>query len=164
MSPFFRESKSGSYSPYEDPRYCRRKFLFMTLRSKAFINLIALILLLYVGSFIVLATFGGYTLLPSGKYRPVAGLANADTWVWQPRYGTFHFYLNAAGKEGIIATNLGYLYSPLILATQKILKPPVSMIVENGSSYLIPIEQMHPDFKKLWLGDSNIKAPLFHPR
>ncbi len=106
---------------------------------------------LYLLTFTLNAFFGGYTLLPSGKYRPLTGLAQGDTWVWQPRYGTFHFYLAATGKRSTIADPLGYFYAPAILLVQRWVKPSASTGMAEGKPYYQPPpEQIHPVIQKMF--------------
>ncbi len=52
----------------------------MNLR-KLIILTFGLGLFLYLVSFAFLTASGGYTLMPSGTFRPLNGLAIADTWV-----------------------------------------------------------------------------------
>lgn len=116
-----------------------------------FLMAVAGLVLLYLATFGLNAFFGGYTLLPSGKYRPLSGLALGDTWVWQPRYGTFHFFLAATGKRSTIADPPGYFYAPAILLVQRWVKPSASTgMAEGGPSYQPPPEQIHPVLQALF--------------
>lgn len=111
--------------------------------------------LLYVISFGVLAKFGGYRLLPSGNYRPLMGLMEPDTWIWQPAYGTFFSYTTASGNNSIMADKMGYLYAPFILATQSLMRPPHAiqeLSAEGyleGKAFIPPLEELHPYWRKL---------------
>jgi hypothetical protein len=77
---------------------------------------------LYLASFVVFALFGGYMMLPSGYFRPFT-LASADTFVWQPRFGTFYRFHTAMDEDEFQADRIGYLYAPLTVLLQHSIRP-----------------------------------------
>lgn len=111
---------------------------------------LGLLALAYVVTFAINAIYGGYLLMPSGNYRPIANLAQANTWVWQPGYGTFHLFRTASGPKGVIADIPGYIYSPLILLLQNLLKPSALAYSEGMPFYRPPLEQIHPTYRMIF--------------
>ncbi len=103
-----------------------------TKRGKFICIALTLLSVIYLVSFAALAYFGGYMTLASGQFRPF-GFASADTWVWQPRYGTFYPFHHAGGQDAHMADAIGYFYSPLICATQHSIRPSMPFIHADGS-------------------------------
>ena len=90
-------------------------------------------LVLYVGSFAVLASCGGYLPLASGHFRPFQ-LAAGDRWIWQPRYGLFYSFRDAFGEDTHMADRLGYFYAPLICIHRWLFRPTIPFVNGDGSS------------------------------
>jgi len=126
-----RSSRAAHF--HRSPSSVRRRSRSMNLKHRRlFFVGIAVLATIYIGSFAVLAFFGGYMALPSGRFRPF-GLASPDTLIWQPRYGMFYAYRDAGGDRSHVADALGYVYSPLICITQLFIRPSIRFLLGDGS-------------------------------
>lgn len=121
----------------------------MRPRKRLFLISISGLIALYTATFIGNALSGGYLLMPSGNFRPLVGLAQPDTWVWQPKYGIFHLYRNALGERDVIADGIGRFYAPLILLTQSLLKPSKPCDQGDNPPYAPPVDQLHPIYQEM---------------
>lgn len=84
-------------------------------RSRKFIVLLGLGLVLYVGVYAVLTLFGEYRGDTSGRRRLFSGLAVADSDHWQPHGTYLRVAVDDSGKRSVDGNVLGYAYAPLIL-------------------------------------------------
>jgi 4-amino-4-deoxy-L-arabinose transferase-like glycosyltransferase len=99
-------------------------------KPRKLLLLLGAFLVLYVASFAVLASRGGYLPVASGSFRPryLGYLASADTWIWQPRYGNFYPFRNASGQEIRMADSIGCFYTLLICVHQRIFRPSIPFL------------------------------------
>jgi hypothetical protein len=119
-----------------------------TKRAKLLCIALTSLAVSYFISFAVLAYFGGYMTVASGQFRPFR-LASGDTWVWQPRYGTFYRYRDPSGRDTHMADTVGYIYSPLICVIQHTARPSMRFVHADGSAAIpyprIPTRsELHP--------------------
>lgn len=74
---------------------------------------------------------GGRVITRSGWTRMVTAVA--DTYEWQPRYGSCQRFLSITGDSSLHADTLGYFYAPLILLDQKFIHRSIPIFSDNGS-------------------------------
>jgi hypothetical protein len=92
---------------------------------------IAVFLVLYVGSYVVLSATGGWVVSESGELRMF--LAVSDIFEWQPRYGSCERFRWSGGDYGLRADALGYFYAPLILFDQHFIHRTIRFLQLDGS-------------------------------
>ena len=84
-------------------------------RRRKYFALAAIMLVLYISSYVALSAFGQYRITMSGKWRPWGGLAALDVYKWAPAGIECERYRNVAGKNVFRRLNfLGALYGPLV--------------------------------------------------
>jgi hypothetical protein len=74
----------------------------------------AVLAVLYVGSYVVLAVRGGYYWSQSGKTRYVSGMSASDVEIWQPDVAWWEPFRDIHGNDTSRGNLLGFVYSPLI--------------------------------------------------
>lgn len=85
----------------------------------------------YIASYAILSTRGGYVFTQSGKIR--IGISLDDEWIWMPRYGWAQSYQWPDGRNTVRVSGLsGWLYLPLILADQSWVHPTQRFITPEG--------------------------------
>ena len=95
----------------------------------------------YFLSFGILAHYGGYIMVPSGRTITPAGYAINDTMLWQPRFGT---YIRGRIHEDDL---LGCFYSPLIRLHQHFIRPTIFLTEPDSKgrqSRLPSRAELHP--------------------
>ncbi|HEX2749901.1 MAG TPA: hypothetical protein VHM91_17970 [Verrucomicrobiales bacterium] len=81
--------------------------------------------------------------------------AVADTYEWQPRYGSCQNFLSITGETSLRADALGYFYAPLILLDQRFIHRSIPFI-RDGSFIepfpAPPFKDFHPLRANRWQG------------
>jgi len=73
------------------------------------------LLLLYVGSYAFLSSFGSYVLTQSGKLRwNITGLSVSDMYEWRPLMVRYHRFKSIDGAYETRANAIGRFYRPLL--------------------------------------------------
>ena len=101
-------------------------------RSRIFIRIVIIVIVVYLISYSLLSVTGGYVALPSGRIRLSYGLSISDVLVWQPRFGEGHWMINANGRTGWIGDFLGWIYYPMMMLDQRAFHPTVPFRTEDG--------------------------------
>ena len=88
--------------------------------KKRWLWVLAIMLIVYVGSYCVLSHFGAYCIGKSGKVRlSLTGSAWFDTVYWQPKFVWGQLFYTIRGKWTYHGNVLGSLYAPLLILDQK---------------------------------------------
>lgn len=91
--------------------------------------LFALILLLYVGTYIALSFTGGYRVASTGNARiPLLSVSIPDSQQWQPKYLELEVMKTGSGSWTTNGNLGGYIFSPLILIDRKLWHPNKELI------------------------------------
>jgi hypothetical protein len=104
---------------------------------------------LYVLSYATLSSFGGYRLVESGKFRPITWMADADVFVWQPRFGMCYPFLSVTGEHTHRMDLTGRIYFPMVCLDQHFIHPsrPYMTVSADGKMTSHPFPKfalMHP--------------------
>jgi len=120
-----------------------------TMKTKRIIGIaIAIFVALYVGSYAILSTNGGFVFTQSGKIR--LGISLDDQWIWMPRYGWGQKYQWPNGRNTVrVFDAAGWIYLPLILADQAWIHPTQRFITDDGKW----IDGFTPPARTLWHHD-----------
>lgn len=78
-----------------------------------------ILLLIYVGSYVCLSSYGGYYFCQTGSLRYSSGLSVSDVSMWQPRFLYWQRLQNVSGESTSQGTVLGYYYCPLIMIDRR---------------------------------------------
>jgi hypothetical protein len=79
----------------------------------------AIVIALYVGSYLPLSATGDWYYSQTGDHRYGFGLAMSDIIRWQPRWASWEPFRDVEGHRTSRGNPLGYLYSPLIRLDRK---------------------------------------------
>jgi hypothetical protein len=113
------------------------------------------LLVLYVGSYILNSLAGGWMVNESGKCRPFA-LAICDQYIWMPRYGFCQKFRDVDGRDSIRAWGLGYVYCPLMLIDQAFVHRTIRYMNEDMTFVeplpVPPMEDYHPTRQNRFAG------------
>ena len=119
------EGSAPSKRPSAGPAGKRRKWL-------GWIGCAAVLLIIYIGTYIVLTLGGGMLLEESGAVRDRGGSPKQDVAQWQPRGLHLNRYREMDGEINIRANVGGWIFMPLIIEDRrswhhtefKIIPPP----------------------------------------
>lgn len=78
---------------------------------------------IYVATYVLLSTLGGYKVRWSGKRRYASGFAVADTAYWMPLGIEMWPRIDVFGKHVIEGNGLGELFTPLVWFDQSFVHP-----------------------------------------
>lgn len=112
----------------------------------------SVLLLLYFVSYVALSFTGGWVVTESGEVRIFTAVA--DTFQWQPRYGSCQRFHSASGDYTIRADTLGYFFAPFILLDQRFVHLTIHFITSDGHAIerlpAPPLSQYHPIRANRW--------------
>ncbi|MEZ5328600.1 MAG: hypothetical protein R3F19_26445 [Verrucomicrobiales bacterium] len=114
---------------------------------RGFAGSFIVLLVLYIGTYILNSMAGGWMVNESGRCR-VFGLAQCDQFIWMPHHGFCQKFTLSDGRESSRAWGIGKFYRPLILIDQAYFHPTVRFMNEDLSLVdplpAPPIEDYHP--------------------
>lgn len=123
-------------------------------RLFVFARWFGVLLLLYVASYAALSFTGGWVVTESGEVRIFTAVA--DTFQWQPRYGSCQRFHSVSGDYTVRADALGYFFAPLILLDQRFVHRTIPFITGDGHAIeplpAPPLSHYHPLRANRWHG------------
>ncbi len=94
-------------------------------------QLVAIALLVYVGSYVYFTSAGEYQLSQSGKIRYSSGHTVSDVSIWQPRFLHWQPFQDIYMQSTSRGSMLGYYYSPLIIIDRQWFHPTRTLIEDE---------------------------------